>query len=249
MNLSATDYLLWVIGPILLALTCGAILKRRLVSEFPVFFAYAAFHVLRTAVLFTVQHRMSYNDYFYAYWSAHAVSIVLGFTVIYEIYCRVFQNYDAIQQLGGIVFGCAAVVLLVVAVLTAVSAPGTDTPGIVKAVVLLERSVRVMQCGLLVCLFLLSFYFGLSWQNYIFGIALGFGVFASIELVAIAVRSQMGAIADTAYSQVNGAAYSCGVLIWVCYLLAPKPAPQYVSVIHHNDLEKWNQALLQILER
>ena len=119
----------------------------------------------------------------------------------------------------------------------------------IKELLLLERSVRVMQCGLLAFLFLISFHFGLSWQSHIFGIALGFGVFASIELVAIAVRAQMGLVANTAYSQVNSAAYSCGVLIWVCYLLAPKPAPQYMSMIHHNDLEKWNQALLQLLER
>ena len=92
-------------------------------------------------------------------------------------------------------------------------------------------------------------YFGLSWQNQAFGIALGFGVFASIELVVIAVRAQMGAIANTAYSHVSGAAYGYGALIWVRYLLAPKPAPQYMSVIHNNDLEKWNQALLQLLER
>jgi len=249
MNLNAADYLLWVTGEILLVLACGVILKRRLVHEFPVFFAYTVFHVLRTVVLFTVQQRLSYADYFYAYWSTHVVSIALGFTVIHEIYCKVFQSYDAIQQLGGIVFGCVAAVLLVVSVLAAVSAPGIDTPGVVKAIVLLERSVRVMQCGLLMFLFLLSFYFGLSWRNHIFGIALGFGVFATIELVAIAVRAQIGAIANTAYSQVNSAAYSCGVLIWVCYLLAPKPAPQYMSMIHHDELEKWNQALLQLLER
>jgi hypothetical protein len=48
---------------------------------------------------------------------------------------------------------------------------------------------------------------------------------------------------------VNSAAYSCGVLIWLCYLWAPEPAPQYSGVVLHNDLEKWNQALLEILER
>jgi len=31
-------------------------------------------------------------------------------------------------------------------------------------------------------LFVLSFYFGLPWRSHIFGIALGFGVFATVEL-------------------------------------------------------------------
>ena len=74
----------------------------------------------------------------------------------------------------------------------------------------MERSVQGRQCGLLVFLFLLSFYFGLPWRNHVFGIALGFGLFASIELVASAVRSQIGTLADSGLSQGNSAAYSCG---------------------------------------
>ena len=251
MSLTATDYLLWVSGPILLALTGGALLKRRLVYEFPVFFAYVAFHALRS-VLFAVyllyfQHRMSYADYFYAYWTAEAVSIGLGFAVIYEIYRLAFRNYDALRQLGALIFGGAAVVLLAAAVLTAASAPGADAPGIVRAVVLLERSVRVMQCGLLAFLFVLSSFFGLHWRHRLFGIALGFGVFATIELAAVAVRSQMGAAAAAAYSHIGTAAYACGLLTWVCYLLAPEAAPQYAGVVSHSYLSKWNQALLEML--
>jgi len=167
MSLSTIDYLLWAVSLILLALTCGVMLKRRMVSGLPVFFAYAAFHVLRTAVLFTMQlqHRMSYTDYFYAYWSSNAVSIVLGFAVLYELYRQVFRNHDAIRQLGGALFGWAALVLLAVAVMTAVSDPGVDVPGIVGAMLLLERSVRIMQCGLLLFLFLLVFCFGLPWRH------------------------------------------------------------------------------------
>ena len=252
MSLTATDYLLWVIGPILLALSGGALLKRRLVCEFPVFFAYVAFHVLRTAGLFTIhllqlRQTMSYADYFYAYWIGETVSVGLGFTVIYEIYRKAFRNYDALRRWGAIMFGGAAVVLLVAAVLTAASAPGADTPGIVRAVVLLERSVRVMQCGLLALLFVLSSFFGLHWRNRLFGIALGFGVFATIELAAVAVRSHMGTAAAAAYSQIGTAAYACGLLTWVCYLLAPEPAPQYAGVVSHSDLQKWNQALLEML--
>jgi len=252
MPLSLTDYLLWVTGEILLVMACAAILRRRLAYQFPVFFVYAAFHVLRTVVLFTIhllqlQHRMSYADYFYAYWMTQAVSIVLGFAVIHEIYCGVFQHYDALRRLGGILFACAGIAVLVLAVWTA-SAPGAET-GIVGVVLLLERSVRLMQCGLVLFLFLAAFYFGLPWQNYRFGIALGFGVFASIELAAVAVHWQIGESVAAACSQINSAAYSSGVMIWLCYLLAPKPALQYAGVVQHNDLEKWNQALLEILER
>jgi len=97
--------------------------------------------------------------------------------------------------------------------------------------------------------FLASFYFGLPGQNPRFGIALGLGLFASIELAAVAVHWQIGESVAAVCSQINSAAYSSGVMIWLCYLLAPKPALQYAGVVQHNDLEKWNQALLEILER
>ena len=249
MSLSATDYLLWVTSGILLVLTAGSLIKRSLVRELPVFSLYALFHVLRFFALFVVKHGMGYSEYFYSYWIAQAISIVLGFGVLYELYCKLFANYDAIQQFGGVLFAGAGIVLLMVATITALYSPGADTPGVIKELLLLERSVRVMQCGLLVFLFLLSFYFGLPWRNYVFGIAMGFGVFAAIELAAVAVRSQVGATANIGLSQINSAAYSSGVTIWVCYLLAPQPASQYAGVVQHNDLEKWNRALLEILER
>jgi len=250
MHLSATDYLLWVTGPVLLVLICAVALRRRLVPEFPVFFAYASYHLVRSAVLFLIYYRMTPAHYFYAYWIGQGVSILLGFAVIYELYCRVFQNYDAIQQFGGVAFAGIAILLLAAAVLSVGSAPGADAPGISKAVVLVERSVRGMQCGLLLFLFVLASRFGLSWENYLFGIALGFGVFASIELVAVAIRAHVGLTAATALSQVNAAAYGCATMIWLCYLLAPLSVPQNRSIIvPHNDLEKWNQALLRIFQR
>jgi hypothetical protein len=257
MSLSPTDYLLWGISATLLVLTCGTLLQRRLVREVPVFFTYATFHVLRSAALFTLhllwlQQRMSYveyyADYFYTYWTTESVGIVLGFGVIYEIYKKTFKNYDGVRQLGSLALGGAAVVLLIAAVVTAATASGADAPGIVKAVVLMERSVRVMQCGLLAVLFLLVFYFGLPWQNRLFGLALGFGLYASVELVAIALRSHLGVTAATAYSQAKSAAYVAGVMIWLGYLLAPDPAPEYRGAVLHGDLERWNQAVREILK-
>jgi len=250
MPLSATDYLLWVTGPILLMLTCWALLKHRFAYELPVFFGYAGYHILRTAALFGVNHRMSYNNYFYAFWAAQVISLGLGFCVIYEIYGRVFQKYDAIQRLGGPLFACAAVVLLVVAVLAAHFAPpGADSTGVVGSMFLLERSVRVMQCGLLAFLFVLSFFFGLPWQNRMFGIALGFGVYASIDLAATALYSKIGVSATSAYSQVQGIGYACGVLIWTCYLFAPEPVPEPADLMFQVSLQEWNQALLDVWKR
>jgi len=248
MSLSPIGYLLWVASGMLLALIVWALIRRALVREVPVFSLYVVFQLFRCLGL-AVVYRMGRIEYFYSYWTAQTISAVLGFAVLYELYRKMFRSYDAIRQLGATLFAGAAVMLLAAAVLTTAFAPGADAAGVVKSVVLLERSVRVMQCGLLLFLFLLSFHFGLAWRNYLFGIALGFGIFASVELMAIALRSQLGGVAAGALALANSAAYDCGLVIWVCYLLAPEPAPQYRGVVQHNDLEKWNQALLEILQR
>ena len=254
MSLTSTDYLLWVTGAVMLVFAFGAVLRRKLLYEYPVFFSYVAFQVLSTALRLGVHflqlhHWASYADYFYTYWETQAIGIVLGLAVIYEIYCGVFQRYQALQRVGAVLFACGGMLLLVLAGWMALSAPVAGQPGMVTAVLLMERSVRLIQCGLVLFLFVAAFYFGLPWQNYRFGIALGFGVFASIELAAVAVRSHVGASAAAACSQINSAAYSSGVMIWVCYLLAPQPAAQYAGVVQHSDLEKWNQALVEFLDR
>jgi lysylphosphatidylglycerol synthetase-like protein (DUF2156 family) len=124
-----------------------------------------------------------------------------------------------------------------------------DAPGVVKALLLLERSVRIMQCGLLGLLFLLSLYFGLPWRSHLFGIAVGFGLFASIDLAAAAMRSQFGFSAASAYSQIRNTAYVCFVLIWIFYLLTSKPAAHQLDKVCHRELDKWNQVLVEIRER
>jgi len=249
MHLTRLQYVLWVSGPMLQALIAIAMLRRRLVRECPWFFAYTVFHVFREGGQFYVYHRMTRADYFWAYWVGQAISAVLGFAVIYEIYGNVFRRYEVIRRLGSLLFLWAATILLIVAVVVAASSQGSEANRAVEAVITLERSVRVIQCGLLLFVFAFANYFGLSWRHYVFGIALGFGIFASVEMAAIAIRGQLGPVAREALALANSAAYYCAILIWIGYFLAPQPAPSRVAKLPKYDLERWNQALLELLNR
>jgi len=102
---------------------------------------------------------------------------------------------------------------------------------------------------LLVFLFLFSSTLALSWRHYAFGIAVGFGVFASIELILVAVRAQVGPNGDAAYVLVKPLAYVFACFIWVGYLLAPAPARQSLQSKSFEDLDKWNQTVLGLLHR
>lgn len=249
MSIGPIAYVLWIAPAALQVLIVSAMLKRRLVREFPIFFAYTTFHVVRAIALFLLRHQLASWDYFYSYWTAQAASSVLGFAVIYEIFSHVFRSHEALRTLGFMLFRWVAAVLLLVAVVAAASAPGSDTNQLMAGVVILERSVRVVQCGLLFFLFLFSSSFGLSWRHYVFGIALGFGLFASVELVAVTMRAHFGSVADATWSLVNSAAYNCTVLIWVGYLLGPQPAQRAVQMPPKAEIDEWNQALLQLIRR
>ena len=51
-----------------------------------------------------------------------------------------------------------------------------------------DQAARVIEVGLLMILFICSAAFGLHWKQAEFGIALGLGFFATIELLAVTVR-------------------------------------------------------------
>jgi hypothetical protein len=106
-----------------------------------------------------------------------------------------------------------------------------------------------VQSGLLVLLFLFASYFGLTWRNYVFGIALGFGLIATVELLASALAAQSTSFAWAVFDLVPRVAYVLGSIIWVAYLLSPEPARAELKTLPQHDLEKWNRELLQLLQR
>ena len=86
-----------------------------------------------------------------------------------------------LRDLSVILFRWSALVILLVAGMWAVTSGHPAQDGsITNAILLAGRSVRLMQCGLVFFLLLFSEYLGISRRNLLFGIALGFGLFASV---------------------------------------------------------------------
>ena len=252
-------YYLWIAPHILQAVIVVLMIRRRLYKQFPIFLLYTVFELLQFAVLLTVFIRfgsLSDERYRGAFLVGTAISSALRFGIIYEIFIEVFRNYDALRDLSKVLFRCATVILLLIGVALA-STHGSGS-GFLLIVPILDRTVRFMQCGLLVFLFLFSRYFGISWRNYAFGIALGFGILASLELVDYAIRSQIVA-GSYLLDYLGMATYHCSVLIWIFYLVAQDPqgqqepqgprTPRMQKQLPEHDLEAWNQELERLLHR
>ncbi len=232
-------YTLWLLGPLLQTLLVLLMVRRKLRQEFPLFFSYTVFQVLSFVLKFTSYHR-SQLEYFYVYWVTSALSLVFGFAVIYEIFQQVFRPYEALRQLGKVLFRWAVVVLALIAVVMAMSSPHAGSASLImQAILTMERSMRVTQCGMVLFLFLFAGFLGVSARHHIFGIALGFGVFGAVDLLAITMLT-LGAPNAASVSLMRSVAYNATVLLWAWYMARPEPARRPAR---YEVAERWNFAL------
>jgi hypothetical protein len=210
-------YLSWVAGPVLETVLLACMVHRKLHRVFPRFFSYIIFQVLKSGILF-LTYRYYEEAYFDAYWTGSAISVILAVTVMDEILQHVFKDYGGAQNLGAVIFRWACGLLLVLAIVTAVTSQDGSADRVVAVVLTFDRSIRVMQCGLFCLLMILCRLLKNCWRQQVFGIALGFGLFASMEMILVSLAMSYGGKAGPTLSLVKSAAYNVVTIVWIGYL-------------------------------
>lgn len=241
LNVNAhVELALWILNFALKLLLVLALFWRKLHRRFPIFFAYVLFELVDFVMLFPIHQYGSYDLYFYTYWSSAVIELAIGFKVIHEVFLDVFRPYHTLKDLGTVLFKWASLVMILVALVVAVSTPGGQSP-IVMAVTSLQRCMRVIQCGLVLFLLLFAGYLAVSWKQHAFGIVLGFGVFASAQLTWNALFAG-GLINEQTCAMINGLSYCGAVLIWLGYA-ASKRVPREASPLVS---QRWEQSLTDL---
>ncbi len=231
---------LWCATPVLQAAVVIAIWRRKLHKQFPVFFAYLICQIAIFAMIFPLRNH--YTWFFWAYWACAApINAVLCFKIIHEIFLDIFRPYHTLKDLGTVVFKWAGVVMLLVAVVVAFSA-SSDRGPIVHAVTTLQRSIRLVQFGLILFLLLFSGFLGVSRRQFSFGIALGFGGFAGVELLLMALQSG-GLLHRGAFDSADLALYNLVVIIWFGY--AVMPSSMRKMAVNPLQTQRWEQGLAE----
>ena len=238
---------LWLTPIALLAVIVIVMVVKGLNKRMPYFFSYTTFVVLSNLAMLGVVIRPNPQIYFWGYWIQNLISWGLGLAAIYEIYANLLKEYTVLQKVGAYLFWIMGVVLVTIAVGTAFSAPGSDSH-ILRMLLTLERSVRIVECGLLVALFIFASFFGLSWKNYLFGIALGFAVFLSMQLAAIAIRIVAGVRFDQLFGWLQSIFYNFGVLVWTFYVVK-RWRVEDLRLLPKTQLAEWNDTLQELLHR
>jgi hypothetical protein len=236
----------WVGCIVLQLLLALVLLVKKTWRSYFIFSAYVFFNLFEAAALYLVFRKTVV--YLYVFWICEAVGILLSLAVVREIFSHLFSPHPALRKLATVIFRVVAVALLVLAggVLYAQSG---DARGISNAILLVDEATRIIEVGLVMFLFLSSSAFGLHWRQNLFGIALGLGMVAAVELVTVTFVGRVSPIVAQVISLIRMSSFGVSLLIWIGYLLMPERASTTVEVPHRAQLEQWNQAVMELISR
>ncbi len=236
-------YALWIGHPVLQLGVAALMVWRKLYKKFRIFFLYLLAQIFNFAVVFPIYLSGNYQVFFYSYWIFAAISLVLGFLVIHEVFVDVFRPYHTLKDLGTVLFKWAGLVMFLVAGVVMVGSPPSAHEWIVHAVLISERCVRLIQCGLVMFLIVFSRYLGITWKQHSCGIALGFGGFALVELLVVAGTASHS-VNQTTSSLLVMVTYNLTILVWMFYMSRKQQMPE--SAANLLATQRWDQSLTDL---
>lgn len=246
MPLQSLIHDVWIGSIVLQTFLVLLLFARRAWQSVPVFFGYACFSLIEAAVKYAVFGQPVI--YFYMFWICEAIGIFLGLAVVREIFTKLFSPHPALRKLARLIFRGVSVALLVLAVGVLYARSG-DARSVANAVQLAAEATRIVEVGLVMFLFLCSSAFGLHWRQNLFGVALGLGTLAAVELVTVSFVGQVSPGVAQALSLIRVLSFATSLLIWLGYLLVPERATGNAEMPKRAQLEQWNQAVMELINR
>jgi hypothetical protein len=244
---STALYTLWVITPALQGAIVLRMWSRRLHTEYPLFFAFNIEQILRFIILFYCYRSGNRDTYRHAYAFLQSIEAILQLGIICELFSYIFRSYEGIRELGSALLRWASVIFLLIAVIVAIFSSGSDSDRFLAGFFAMQRSLEIVQGGLLFLLFVLSSSLGLQWKKHTWGIALGLAIFTSVNLATFTLRAQLGMVSQDTLSVISSAGFDCAVLTWLVAVYAHKSEHHFEHRVHSWDVDSWNRALLDLL--
>lgn len=245
---SSIQNAIWVVSTLLHFAIAYVMLRRKLLRTFPVFFAYTIFHAIDGVTGYFL-FRASQSVYFWFYWGGEGVDAFMTLAVIQEVFRVAFAPYEALRALGVRIFNWLTVVLCIIAVITAVIAPASEINETMAALFVLDRSVQMIELGLVFFLFVFCKLFGMTWRHYVFGIAAGLAVMTSIGMVVLTIRTWVGQSGNAWYSLAAPGGFTLGNAVFAYYFASVKSVVPLKIIPRTEQLISWNRALLELRQR
>lgn len=249
MRFSTYSYVLLALSPVTQGIIIAMLVKKRLHREMPIFLSYTVFTLAAGLIGIAINKFGTQPQYFYFFWTSNFLSVALGFGVIREVFANVLKPYTGIQKMANLLLLWALLMLAVTAVVSGATSSDRDYLQVTNTVIAFEKTVRLLQFGLIVLLFYFTKILGLGWKHYTFGIAFGFAIFSSVNLIIYGVRSQLGPVADGTLAYLTPTAFFIATAVWAVYLAMPAPAMAQVTALPAHELARWDSAIRTLVYR
>ena len=198
-------------GLTLQLILCGVLIWRRHYRAYPTFTAYTLFSTIATVVLFAFLQRTA--TYFWSFWTVEAVSVLLGLGCLFESFEQVFVNFRSIPGFRYL-FPGISIVMATIASIRVFAVHMPEKPFLTALIVSLEIGLRLLQFGIFLLFLALIRLLRLQWQV-AFGVVMGFGVLASLNLGVNLLRSEFGTKSEFVASFMPQLDYIIAVIIWL----------------------------------
>jgi hypothetical protein len=236
--------------PIMIALALFFFAKSGRAKRFPMMTTYLGLRAASAAVLEIVLnlHRFApirdtqqYSIYFYTYWTFYTVTAITIYFVIREVFCYVTEPVPGIRRFGLLAFNWVAVISGIISLSAALPFTGVGA-GLMSVGFHVMRCVSILELCLLAFLALFIHSLGRSFRSMAFGISLGFGLQAAMELISSLVAdrstyldSNMNFVLQVAITVVLGS--------WIVYFVMPEPQAEReaITLPVSSPLIRWNE--------
>jgi hypothetical protein len=237
---------LWLLPLVLQAAIAVVMLRRALVTIFPIFFSYTALVLSREMALLFL--RYPGDLYALVYWCGEALAVLLGLGVIFETIKHLFVPYPFLRILMKVLWIVGAIAGVTALMMLVLTNGGTGADRIFEFILLAERSVRFLQACLLIVVTALMSRLGLTWHHYSVGIVAGFGVYSALDLGVLELRAHLHFLSDARLVLFTSVAYNFAAIIWASYFLRSwRRNP--IEHLPETNLREWNETVTEYVDQ
>jgi hypothetical protein len=210
---------LWIAPHVLLLAVAALMFRKKLHKQYPIFFTYLLFEFIEFCAVFAMVQRVPLSLYVKVDLLGRIGDAVLLFGIIQELFSAALARLDSIrnQVVGALRWVTVALVLMASIYIWAICYNSVH-PAAFRGYWSIE-ALKGAQCGLLFLVFLWHRFLGVKMRSLSFGVALGMGLVAAIDLLALAFKTFMVVHNGMALDILNMAAYHAAVIIWLYFAL------------------------------
>jgi len=237
--MSGVEFLLWAVLTYLFW-------SRKLHRRFPAMGSYLALHVASTPVLLSLLYaqgrpwgEFAFVGYFFGFYGVYIASAVLLFFVCMEVFRATLSSFSGLMKFGVVIFRWAvlASVIVTFSTITYSHRGILIIPDIAFG---LMRSVSILELCLLAFLCLSMNALRLPVRDLAFGIALGFGLMSTNDLIGSVIVKMNSSLTEP-FQFVYQSVVLGALGMWVVYSTLPEPVRKPMVVAANSTIYRWNE--------